>query len=402
MPRILRIANRFNLGGPTFNVAYLTKYMAPEFETLLIGGEKEENEASSGHILSDLGIEPIIIPEMKREVSPGLDWDAYRRVKRVIKEFKPDIVHTHAAKAGAIGRQAAYDLKVPVIVHTFHGHVFHSYFGKLKTQFYKSVERNMAKKSNAIVAISEIQKNELSQVHKICPADKIEVVPLGFDLERFRTNRVNKRTRFRKELGLDDDTVAIGIIGRLVPIKNHQFFLRLVRHLMDFCKTPFKAVIIGDGEERLALEQFAKELQIPFTDLKNVQSNSDARVIFTSWRTDIDAVNAGLDIVTLTSLNEGTPVSLIEAQASNTVVVSTDVGGVKNVVEHEKTGLVIDLKSEKQFADSLLKLTEKKAYRNQLSEAGWEHVGEKYHYSRLTQNMENLYNKHLLNSSRKS
>jgi len=395
MPRILRIANRFNLGGPTFNVAYLTKYMPPEYETLLIGGDKEENEASSSHILAGLGIEPVIIPEMKRALSPGLDWDAYKKVKGIIREFKPDIVHTHAAKAGAIGRQAAFDLKVPVVVHTFHGHVFHSYFGKLKTQFYKSVERNMAKKSDAIVAISDIQKHELSAIHNICPPEKISVVPLGFDLERFRTDQPKKRVQFRTELRLQENEVAIGIIGRIVPIKNHEFFLRLIRHLMDFAKSPFKAVVVGDGEDRQKIEQFAQELEIPFTPIEDVESNPNAKLIFTSWRTDIDVINAGLDIVALTSLNEGTPVSLIEAQASNTVVISTDVGGVKNVVLENVTGLLAALDEEEKLAAHLLKLVDNDQYRKKLSSSGWDNVGAKYHYTRLVENMHNLYQKHL-------
>ena len=139
MPRILRIINRFNLGGPTYNVAYLSKYLSPEFETLLIGGEKDESEESSNHILQNLGLEPIIISEMKREIDLVNDYKAYLKIKKIIQEFKPDIVHTHASKAGTIGRLAAKSCNVPVIVHTFHGHVFHSYFGKIKTALYKNI-----------------------------------------------------------------------------------------------------------------------------------------------------------------------------------------------------------------------------------------------------------------------
>ena len=141
MPRVLRILNRFNLGGPTYNAAYLSKYMEPEFETKLVGGAKDETEDSSQHILEELSLEPTIVPEMRREVDPVSDRVAYKKIKQLIKDFKPDIVHTHASKAGAIGRFAAKDMKVPVIVHTFHGHVFHSYFNSLKTNLYKNIER---------------------------------------------------------------------------------------------------------------------------------------------------------------------------------------------------------------------------------------------------------------------
>lgn len=390
MPRILRIANRFNLGGPTFNVAYLTKYLPEEYETLLIGGDKEENEASSSHILQDLGIEPVIIPEMKREISPGLDWNAYRKIKQIIRDFQPDIVHTHAAKAGAIGRQAASDMKVPVIVHTFHGHVFHSYFGRYKTQFYKSVERNMAKKSSAIIAISDIQKEELSKIHGICEEDKIRVVPLGFDLSRFQENTESKRRQFRTEFNLKDDEVAIGIIGRLVPIKDHHFFLRLVRHVMDYTNKQVRFFIVGDGELRSELEGFCAELEIPFNGHPNYNL-SNAMVTFCSWRTDIDVINAGLDLVVLTSKNEGTPVSLIEAQASGTPVISTNVGGVENVVEHGVTGLLAEKENETKMAENLMSLINSNELRMNMSIKGWSHVGEKYHYSRLTENMAKLY-----------
>jgi glycosyltransferase involved in cell wall biosynthesis len=390
MPRILRIANRFNLGGPTFNVAYLTKYLPDEYETLLIGGDKEENEASSSHILADLGIEPVIIPEMKRELSPGLDWNAYRKVKQIIRDFKPDIVHTHAAKAGAIGRQAAYDLKVPAIVHTFHGHVFHSYFGKLKTQFYKSVERNMAKKSSAIVAISEIQKTELSAIHKICPPEKIHVVPLGFDLNKFRTNTLEKRQSFREEFNIKSDEIAIGIIGRLVPIKDHKYFLRLAKHVLDKSNKKTRFFIVGDGEMRTELEEFCNELRIPMNAHPSYRP-PDAKLTFCSWRTDIDRINAGLDIVVLTSKNEGTPVSLIEAQASGTPVICTNVGGVQNVVSHGETGLLSNHEDEVDMVQNLIRLVENDNLRLEMSTNGWSHVGERFHYSRLNSEMDRLY-----------
>src|SRR6185437_10499562 len=165
MPRVLRIINRFNLGGPAYNVAFLTKYLPPEYETLLIGGEKEPDEESSLFIFKEMDLEPLVISEMNRSVNFLQDVKAYYRIKKIIKKFKPDIVHTHAAKAGALGRLAAYNCKVPVIIHTFHGHVFHSYFGKFKTTIYKNIERFLAKKSTAIIAISDRQKHELGVEH---------------------------------------------------------------------------------------------------------------------------------------------------------------------------------------------------------------------------------------------
>ncbi|MBI1286023.1 MAG: glycosyltransferase [Flavobacteriales bacterium] len=397
MPRILRIANRFNLGGPTFNVAYLTKYLPDNYETLLIGGDKEENEASSSHILQDLGIRPVIIPELKREISLGVDMAAYRAIEKIIDDFKPDIVHTHASKPGAIGRLAAHNRKVPVIVHTFHGHYFHSYFGRLKTNMFKQIERSLAKRTSKIIAISDIQKHELSVEHKIAPPDKFEVIPLGFDLDRFRTNTNEKRKEFRTEFNVKDDEVAIGIIGRLVDVKDHRYFLRLVRHVLDETTKKVRFFIVGDGEMRTELEDFCRELEIPFNAFPKYEPK-EAPLTFCSWRTDIDRINAGLDIVVLTSKNEGTPVSLIEAQASGTPVVSTNVGGVENVVEHGITGLLAEPTDELKMAENLMKLIESDELRNDMAVNGWSHVGERFHYSRLTSDMDRLY-QHLLDQN---
>jgi glycosyltransferase involved in cell wall biosynthesis len=390
MPRILRIANRFNLGGPTYNVAYLTKYLPNDYETLLIGGDKEENEASSSHILSDLGITPIIVPEMQREISLGVDMAAYRAIEKIIDDFKPDIVHTHASKPGAIGRLAAHNRKVPVIVHTFHGHYFHSYFGKLKTNMFKQIERSLAKRTSKIIAISDIQKHELSVEHKIAPEEKFAVIPLGFDLDRFRTDTERKRKEFRDEFKVTDDEVAIGIIGRLVDVKDHGYFLRLVRHVLDNTSKKVRFFIVGDGEMRQELETYCAEIRIPFNAFPNYEPK-DAPLTFCSWRNDIDRINAGLDIVVLTSKNEGTPVSLIEAQASGTPVVSTNVGGVENVVAQGITGLLAEFDDEPKMAENLLSLVESVELRAKLAANGWPHVGERFHYGRLVSDMDLLY-----------
>jgi glycosyltransferase involved in cell wall biosynthesis len=391
LPRILRIANRFNLGGPTFNVAYLTKYLAPDYETMLVGGEKDDDEASSSHILDDLGIVPIIIPAMKRELSPGLDLNAYRQVKQLIRDFRPDIVHTHASKAGAIGRQAAFDMKVPAVLHTFHGHVFHSYFGRLKTEFYRQVERGLAKRTDRIIAISDLQKHELHAIHRICPEEKITVVPLGFDLSKFHEGQQAKREAFRREFNVAEDEVAIVIVGRLVPIKDHRLFLRLVKIASERSARKLRFFIVGDGEERNALEAYASQLGIAYIDHLAAQMGARAMLTFTSWRTDVDVVYAGADLVMLTSKNEGTPVSLIEAQASNTAVLSTDVGGVANVVRHEVTGLLADHKDEAGMAEKLLTLIEEDRTRERMAMNGWNEVGEAFHYSRLVRDMDKVY-----------
>jgi len=390
MPRILRIINRFNLGGPTYNAAYLSRYMPDEYETMLVGGEKDDTEDSSEFILQNLGLNPIIIPEMKREVDLKNDFEAYRKIVSLIKDFKPDIVHTHASKAGTIGRLAASNMNVKAIVHTFHGHVFHSYFGKMKTVMYKNIERNLARRSSTIIAISEKQKAELSLMHRICEPTKIKVIPLGFDLSRFTENMGAKRDTFRKKYLLDDDEIAIGIIGRLVPIKNHQLFLEAAKIVLEKTKFKIRFFIIGDGEDRLKIESKTKELKIDFTDAMLEQRK--APLTFTSWIKEIDVACAGLDIIALTSLNEGTPVSLIEAQAANKPIVSTNVGGIENVVIEGVTALLCHSKTDfEQFAELILTLTENEAKRKDFGSVGWEHVKNKFHYTRLIRDMSDLY-----------
>ena len=389
MKKILRIINRFNLGGPTYNAAYLTKYLEPEYETLLIGGQHDESEKSSMHILDNLGLKPIIIPEMQRSLNPYKDQIAFKKIQNIIKEFKPDIVHTHAAKAGALGRRAAYKMGVKQIYHTFHGHVFHSYFGSFKTRIFKEIEKNLAKKSTKIIAISEIQKRELSKIHKICPEKKIEVIPLGFDLERFNTDKDSKRKEFRKKWNLKENEIAIGIIGRLVPIKNHLFFIDAIQEVLKKSEFPVRAFIVGDGEEKQNIVNYIKNKNLDFS-----LDYTPARFQLTSWIKEIDRVNSGMDIICLTSLNEGTPVSLIEAQASGKPIVSTKTGGIENIVLENKTALLSEKNDLHNFSKNLLSLVNDSNKRKLLSKFGLE-KSKDFHYDQLVNNIKNLYENQL-------
>ncbi|HLG02550.1 MAG TPA: glycosyltransferase family 4 protein [Bacteroidia bacterium] len=393
MPKILRIINRFNLGGPTYNVAYLSRFLAPEFETMLVGGAKDETEGSSEFIVENLGLKPVILPEMRREISPVQDLKAYHKIKSLIREFRPDIVHTHASKAGALGRMAAASCKVPVIVHTFHGHVFHSYFGKYKSAFYKTAERYLARKCNAIIAVSEKQKHELVVEHRICEAEKVHVIPLGFDLSRFQEESEMKRQKFRSTWQLSEKEVAVVIIGRLVPVKNHSLFLRALKKVMEKSAVPVRGFIIGDGEMRPAIE--AEAIAVGFDFTKGSYAGKKA-LTFTSWIKDVDIALAGSDVVCLSSWNEGTPVSLIEAQAAGKPIVATNVGGVTNVVIPGVTGLLSDPGNEEKFAENLLALVENPDLRQSMGTAGWPNVGERFHYMRLVNDTETLYKQLLI------
>ena len=393
MPRVLRILNRFNLGGPTLNATYLTKYLASEFDTLLIGGKHSETEKNSDYILKEQGVNFYTLEEMKRPISLKEDLKAYNKLCQIIKDFKPDIVHTHAAKAGALGRFAAHRLNVPVIIHTFHGHVFDSYFSRVESEFYKIIERNLAAKSTKIIAVSENQKKELSEVHKICSPDKIEVIPLGIDLSKFNCNSEEKRITFRKTFNLDDDEIAIGIIGRLVPIKNHDLFLNSFKKIKETTNRKVRAFIVGDGEMKEHLKELSSKLNLDYINTTGVpQNNEKASVTFTSWIKEIDNVLAGIDIVALTSLNEGTPISLIEAQAACKAIVTTDVGGVRNVVQANETALLTPNNDEIAFTIGLKSLIEDDALRIKLAKKGYsQNLENKYGYTRLCNDMKMLY-----------
>jgi glycosyltransferase involved in cell wall biosynthesis len=379
MPKVLRIINRFNLGGPTYNAAYLTRYLDPEFKTMLVGGNIDKTEASSTYILDNLGITYSCIAEMKRPLNILNDYRAYRKIRKIIKEFKPDIVHTHASKAGALGRIAASHEKVPIIVHTFHGNVLEGYFGKLKSLIFLKLERYLATKSNAIIAISKTQKLELIHEYKLCSAKKIHMIPLGFDLSKFSVDMVEKRKLFRTRFNLHNE-IAIGIVGRLVPVKNHNLFLEAVRYLSEYSTTPFRAFIIGDGEDREKLETYARELGLKAPLLN-----------FTSWIKEIDVVMAGLDVVALTSINEGTPVSLIEAQAANKPIVSTRVGGIEDAVIEGETALLAAPDSPLSFCQKLQKIVDDPELRSGLSVKGNEFVTQRFNYQRLAAEMGSLY-----------
>jgi len=387
MPKILRIHNRLITGGPSLNALYLTKYLSSQFETLLIVGEKEDHEQNAYFLAEQMGIKPVLIPDMGRSIHPLKDYKAYKKLQKIIKDFKPDIVHTHSAKPGAVGRLAASSLNIPAIVHTYHGHVFHSYFGKLKTKFIINTERFLATKSHALIAISEKQKSELTEEFHIADKAKFKVIPLGFELKKFSENQDEKRKRFRREFNLGDDEIAIGIIGRLVPIKNHNLFLEGISYLLGTASKKIKAFIIGDGETRRALENRAEQLKIPFSD----DHDPNASLIFTSWRNDIDVINAGLDIIALTSLNEGTPVSLIEAQAANKPIVSTRVGGIGDIVLENETALLSDTNDIASFQENLLRLVDNDELRESFNQKGADHVQKKFSVERLANDMSNLY-----------
>ena len=383
--KILRIINRFNIGGPVYNAILLSAYMPEEYDTLLIGGLPEKNEENSTYIAEKYGVNPLLISEMQREPNFKNDRKALKKIKEIILAYQPDIVHTHASKAGALGRKAAFDCAVPIVVHTYHGHVFHSYFNWWKTTLFQAIEKRLAKKTTGIIAISELQKNDLALKYKICKPEKIEIINLGLDLGPFNENKSDNRDKTRAEFGLHDSEIAIAIVGRLAPIKNHDLFLKCASVINE--KTSKKVVyfIVGGGEEFTSIEEKVNALKAKGIDIR-----------MTSWIKDINTFNAGMDILCLTSKNEGTPVSLIEAQAAGIPFVSTKVGGIKDIVSENNTGYLVDLNDSDAFIEKLLHLIENENKRQEMSQKGWSFVQEKFQYKTLIAKTDSYY-KFLLN-----
>lgn len=389
MPKVLRIINRLNLGGPTYNAAYLTKYLEPDFETILLSGMKSDAEESSEYIVEQLNIKPVYITDMHRSIHLTRDYKAYQQIKKIIQHYKPDIVHTHASKAGTLGRLAAIHSKVPVIVHTFHGHVFHSYFSSYKTKFFIALERYLARKSSAIITLSPVQQNEIVNEFSICPLDKSVIIPLGFELDRFNQNISEKRSTFRNTYRITEDELAIGIIGRLTAIKNHPMFLKSIALLKQQSpKNKIKGVIIGNGEDYDMLTQLAGQLGL---QLATPDNSYQGDILFTSWIKEIDIAIAGLDIIGMTSFNEGTPVSLIEAQAGSKPVVSTRVGGIEDIVNENNSAFLCNSDDIETFTQHLMNLCNNPSLRSNMGKAGQEFVTRRFSRQRLVSDMNQLY-----------
>lgn len=368
-PRLLIILNRLAVGGPAFNVISSAAVLSNEFDILLIAGAPDADEQPADYLLEQYkGFQFKKIIALKRSVIPGADLRAYKEIKKVILEFEPDIVHTHGAKPGVLGRIAAHRSKVPVIVHTFHGHVFHSYFSATISAFIVRIERWLAKTSSAIVAISEKLKNELIHDYKIAEAEKVRLIRLGIDTGSFQDENGMKRTEFREEFHLREETVAVGIAGRLVPVKNHRLFIEAATQFIkeQNGRTNVKFFLIGDGTEKQKIQDLIHQKNFLFTTTR-AGYNSQAPFVFTSWRKDMDAVYAGLDIVMLTSLNEGTPVSIMEAMAAGKPVLSTNVGGVAELIRHKQTGMLASTAAE--LSTGLSELVGSKSMRLQFGTA---------------------------------
>ncbi|MFQ5900424.1 MAG: glycosyltransferase family 4 protein [Thermodesulfobacteriota bacterium] len=379
--KILRIIARLNIGGPAIHTILLTANLNNErYDSILVKGKEGPDEGDMLSLARGKEVEPVFIHELQREISPVKDCIALWRLYRLMRVKSPDIVHTHTAKAGTIGRIAAWLAGVPIILHTFHGHVLEGYFGGVKTRIFILIERVMAIISTRVITLSEGLKRELIKL-KVAPEEKIEVIPLGLELKRF-IEVDTLRDSFKRSIGLSVDSLLVGIVGRLVPIKAHKYFLEAVREIQKMgglSPQGIKFIIIGDGELRGELERYTKELGI------------EDSVVFTGFRSDLPEIYADLDIVVLSSMNEGTPVSLIEAMASARPVVSTKVGGVADLVEDGKTGLLVEPGDSTGLARAISELLRDNEKRKSMGKEGRKRVYPEYDIENLVRRINLLY-----------
>ncbi len=325
--RVARVIARLNVGGPAIQAITLTCRLAPlGYETLLIRGSEASHEGSMDHLADELGVRPLRIARMGRELGPG-DVAAFLRLVRELRRFGPDIVHTHAAKAGTLGRLATLvpgRRPRPITVHTFHGHSLTGYFSRPKAALFLRIERFLARRTTRLIAVSEEVRDDLVRLG-VAVSEHIEVVALGLDLRPFDADpadRARRRGELRARLGIPAGARVVTLVARLVPIKRVDRFLEIARLLAEDESVWF--LVAGDGELR---DELRARPQPP-------------RIVWAGFQRDVPAVCFASDVVVLTSDNEGTPVSLIEAQAAGVPVVATRVGGAAAVVDPASGALV--------------------------------------------------------------
>jgi len=382
--RILRVITRLNIGGPSIQAIALTTRLADRgHETTLIHGRLDRGEGDMTY-LAPPGAPLTYVTTLCRPISLIDDARAYVTLVRAIRAFQPHVVHTHMAKAGLLGRLAAITANIgrgrrrAVIVHTYHGHVLDGYFSPLKTSLFINLERLLAHGTDGIVAISPAVRAELSGEYRIGSDRQYHVVPLGFDLSAFAAIDDEARAAARRLLDIPADAHVISTVGRLTAIKQHGLFLDTFKRVADADGRAL-ALIVGDGDLRAEIEAKARALGIA------------DRVRMLGWRRDLDVINAASDVFLLTSRNEGTPVALIEAMASAVPGVSTDVGGVKDVIHDPSVGRLAPFGDAGALATAILDLLGDDATRKAAGAAARAHVLARYSVDRLVHDIDALY-----------
>src|SRR5215211_1109692 len=378
--RVLRVIARLNMGGPALHVAYLTHGLRERgYATTLVAGEVTRGEDSMEFVAGELGVEVQRLAELRRDISPLRDIRAMLNLARLIRRERPTILHTHTAKAGAVGRIAtllAGDARPPIVVHTFHGHVLRGYFGPVRTLAFRLLERWLARLTTALVAVSPEVRDDLVRLG-VAPREKFTVVRLGIELEE-RVAEANGRGETRRVLGIAPDAFTVGWIGRMTGVKRTGDVLLAFRELrrrgVDAC-----LCMVGDGPEREMLERRAHELGI----MRNT--------LFLGYQEEVAPYYAALEAMILPSGNEGTPVSAIESLAAGRPVVATRVGGVPDVVRDGEDGFLVDAGAVDELAERLARLARDPELRARMGEAGRARVLPRYSVDRLIDDIDRLY-----------
>lgn len=378
--RILRVIARLNMGGPALHVAYLTKGLEPHgYDTTLVAGRLARGEDSMSYVAEELGVEVVPLGELHREVSPFYDPVAVRRLVHEIRRVRPHILHTHTAKAGAVGRAAAMlagGARPPVVVHTFHGHVLRGYFGPIRTKLFREIERALARHTTRLIAVSPQVRDDLVELG-VAPAEKFSVIRLGIDLES-RVLTQDRREEFRQHVGIPEERFVVGWIGRMTAIKRVPDILTSFKLLLDR-GVDATLCLVGDGPDRESAELLAKELGIA------------GHVIWPGYQRDVSPYYALFDAFVLPSANEGTPVVAIEALAAGRPIVATRVGGVPDVVTEGEDGYLVAVGDVEAIAESLERLARDPELRRSLGKRGRANVVPRYRVERLVDDVDALY-----------
>ena len=384
--RVARVITRLNIGGPSIQAIDLSRELTfSGFATCLIHGQLADGEGDMTKLLPLGDTGTVYIDDLVRPISPLRDLRAFWRIYRALCAWRPDIVHTHMAKAGSLGRLAAlaYNRTRGAggrarLIHTYHGHVFEGYFGSPSTRVFLFVERWLARRTDALIAISPRVKKDLLETYGVAREEQLRLIPLGFNLDRLLNVSQADRGLARASFQIPGQAIVVTTVGRLTAIKQHTLFLEMAERLTAQSDR-FVFLIAGDGELRTALEARAIELGL------------GARVRFLGWRGDLEHVYAATDVFVLTSRNEGTPVALIEAMAAGVASVSTDVGGVRDVVTGPDLGSLVPFGDAAALADAVTALADAPARRREVGLAARASVRERFHASRLVEDIRALY-----------
>jgi len=369
------------MGGPALHVAYLTAGLRDRgYDTTLVAGSLARGEDSMAFVAEGLGVEVVSIPELGREISPLRDLFATIRLAALIRRERPQILHTHTAKAGTVGRIAALlagGARPPIVVHTFHGHVLRGYFGPGRSRFFRFLERWLARHTTALVAVSPQVRDDLVALGVAAP-EKFTVVRLGIELDQRVGADANGREETRRYLGIPPERFAVGWVGRMTAVKRTEDVLDGFKRLRA-CGVDATLCLVGDGPDRAGLERRAHELGI----VKDT--------LFLGYQEDVGPLYAAFDALVLPSGNEGTPVSVIEALAAGTPVVATRVGGVPDVVRDGEDGFLVEPGDSEVFAQRLAELARDPELRERFGAAGRARVFPRYAVERLVDDIDRLY-----------